>query len=97
MALDVDAMQQEIREANGAMSLTWAESALFYKIKMDEAAKNGGVTAYTLNGRTVTKDLRWWQEAYKFAKAQAAVDDEGGIVGCPISFGAPAYPTRWAR
>lgn len=89
MALDVASIETEVRAVTGAMSLSWDDLALYVKGKMVEAAINGGVTSYTINGRTVAKDIRWWQEAYRFAKAQGAAEDDGGIVGCPISFRAP--------
>lgn len=89
MALDVTAIESEVRAVTGALSLSWDDLATYCKAKMIEAAINGGITSYTVNGRTVAKDLRWWQEAHKFAKAQAAAEDEGGICGQPISFRAP--------
>ena len=90
-AADVEAIQDEITQIAGALRISWADIAKAAQLKMAEATLNGGITSYTINGRTVTRDLRWWQEAYRFAMAQAAVDDEGGIVGCPISFQRPIY------
>jgi hypothetical protein len=86
MALDISSVETEIRSIAGQMDLTWDEMATYYKAKMAEAGINGGVTSYTINGRTVQKDVRWWREAYTFAQQQAAVDDVGGIVGSTISF-----------
>lgn len=90
MALDVSSLEAELRTVAGQLTLTWDDLATYCKAKMIEAAVSGGVTSYTINGRTVAKDLRWWQDAYTFAKAQSASEDEGGIVGVPISFRAPA-------
>ena len=89
MALDIASVESEVRSVAGAMDLTWDEMATYYKAKMAEAGINGGVTSYTINGRTVQKDVRWWREAYTFAQQQAAVDDVGGIVGSTISFRSP--------
>lgn len=91
MALDVSAIESEVRTVAGQMSLTWDEMAIYYKAKMAEAGINGGVTSYVINGRTVTKDVRWWQAAYQFAQQQAAVDDTGGITGATISFRSTTY------
>lgn len=87
--MDAEALQSEIRELVGEFDLEWSEFALFLKLKMVEAAKNGGVTTYTINGRSVTKDLRWWQDAYKFAKDQANIENSGGIDSVTISFRKP--------
>lgn len=87
MALDVSALRTEITGVAGSMDLTWAEFAIYLKGKMMEAAVNGGVTSYTINGRTVAKDLRWWQESHQYALEQANVETSGGIDIQPIRFG----------
>ena len=89
MALDVTALESEVRAVAGALSLSWDDLATYAKGKMIECAVNGGVTSYTINNRTVTKDIRWWQDLHKFAKAQSAAEDDGGICGQQISFRAP--------
>jgi hypothetical protein len=87
MALNVDAVTSEITGVAGALSLTWAEFSAYLKGKMMEAAVNGGVTSYTVNGRTVAKDLRWWQEAHQYALAQSNIETSGGVDIQPIYFG----------
>jgi hypothetical protein len=93
MALDVSAIETELRSVTGELTLGWDDLAIYCKGKMMEAAMNGGVTSYTINGRSVTKDVRWWQDAYTFAKAQSSAEDDGGIVGVPVSFRAPTSRT----
>jgi len=87
MALDVSALSTEIVGVAGALDLSWSEFATYLKGKMMEAAINGGVTSYTINGRTVAKDVRWWQDAHAYALKQASVEDSGGIEDQPIYFG----------
>lgn len=88
MALDVSAIQGEINSVAGSLDLTWSEFAIYLKGKMMEAAISGGLTSYTINGRTVTKDIRWWQDAHQYALQQANVEESGGIDIQPIRFGA---------
>lgn len=88
MALDVSALQSEITGVAGSLDLSWSEFAIYLKGKMMEAAISGGLTSYSINGRTVTKDLRWWQDAHQYALQQANVEDSGGIDVQPIRFGA---------
>jgi len=87
MALDVDAIRTEVVAVVGSLDLTWSEFAVYLKGKMMEAAINGGITSYTINGRTVTKDAQWWKTAYEYAQRQANVDDCGGVDVQPIYFG----------
>ena len=87
MALNVDALTTEISGVAGALALSWSEFAAYLKGKMMEAAVNGGVTSYTINGRTVTKDLRWWQDAHQYALSQANTENSGGVYIQPIYFG----------
>lgn len=87
MALDTDALRTEITGVAGSLDLSWSEFATYLKGKMMEAAINGGITSYTINGRTVSKDLRWWQDAHAYALRQAAVDSGGGVDVQPIYFG----------
>lgn len=87
MGLDVDSLRTEIRDVAGSLDLTWSEFATYLKGKMMEAALSGGVTSYTINGRSVVKDLNWWQKAHEYAMQQAAVEDSGGIDVQPIRFG----------
>lgn len=87
MALDTDALRSEITGVAGSLDLSWSDFAVYLKGKMMEAAINGGITSYTINGRTVAKDLRWWQDAHKYALQQATVEGSGGVDIQPIYFG----------
>lgn len=86
MALDVDALHTEIREVCGKLDVPWTDFAAYCKGKMIECAINGGIANYSINGRTVTKDLDWWERAMRFAIEMAAVERSGGIDEQPISF-----------
>ena len=87
MALDVAALRTEITGVAGSLDLTWSEFAVYLRGKMMEAAINGGITSYTVNGRTISKDLRWWQDAHQYALSQANTETSGGVDIQPIYFG----------
>ncbi len=89
MGLDADkieAIDDEISIVRGNLQSSWADFAIFCKAKIMEATINGGITTYTLNGRTVTKDINWFKGAYEMAVKEANLETSGGISGIPISF-----------
>lgn len=86
MSLDTDAIDQEISTVRGSLQSSWADFAIFCKAKIMECTINGGVTTYTLNGRTVTKDINWFKTAYDMAIKESNVETGGGISGTPIHF-----------
>ncbi len=86
MALDTDAINTEVRTVAGALDVSWEDFATYCKGKIIECTINGGITTYTINGRTVTKDQSWFTKAFEFAVAQANIQNSGGIGGQPISF-----------
>jgi hypothetical protein len=87
MALDMDALQTEVESIGSALRVTWRQRIIFLEGKLMEAQLAGGITSYTINGRTVTKDVRWLNEAHDYAQRMANVEESGGIDVQPISFG----------
>ena len=88
MSLDTIAINSEISSVAGSLDVSWRDFAVYVKGKIVEATINGGVTSYTINGRTVTKDLTFWERALKLALEMAAVETSGGIDEQPIRFSA---------
>lgn len=90
MALDLADLRAQLQTGQNGSDITWRDIAGFLKLKIFEAQINGGVTSYTINGRSVAKaalaDLR---EAYDAALKHASIEETGGISGVPISFRAP--------
>jgi hypothetical protein len=86
MALDADAINTEVRSVAGKLDVSWRDFATYVKGKIIEAGINGGVSSYTINGRTVTKDLQFWELALKMALEMSAVENSGGIDEQPIRF-----------
>jgi hypothetical protein len=90
MAIDLDALRSAVSEGQSGSDISWRDIAGFLKIKIFESEKNGGVTSYTINGRTVARaTLTDLNAAYAEALKNAAIEETGGISGAPISFRAP--------
>lgn len=88
MALDMDALQTEVEAIGAQLRVSWRQRVVFLEGKLMEAQLAGGITSYTINGRTVAKDVRWLQEAHAYALRMASIEDGGGIDVQPIRFGA---------
>jgi hypothetical protein len=86
MALDSDAINTEVRTVAGKLDVSWRDFATYVKGKIIEAGINGGVSSYTINGRTVTKDLLFWERALRLAMEMASIENSGGIDEMPIRF-----------
>jgi hypothetical protein len=86
MALDSDAINLEVRTVAGKLDVSWRDFATYVKGKIIEAGINGGVSSYTINGRSVVKDLQFWERALKMALEMASVENNGGIDEQPIRF-----------
>ena len=86
MALDSDAVNAEIRTVAGKLDVSWRDFSTYCKGKLIECAINGGISSYTVNGRTVAKDLQFWERALKMALEMASVENSGGIDEQPIRF-----------
>lgn len=90
MAIDLDAMRTQLQTGRNGADIGWRDIAGFLKLKMLEAQLNGGITTYTINGRSVTRaSLAELREAYTDALKNASIEETGGISGVPISFRAP--------
>lgn len=87
MALDMEALQTEVESIGASLRVTWRQRVIFLEGKMMEAQLAGGITSYTINGRSVTKDIRWLTEAHDYAMQMANVEESGGIDVQPIHFG----------
>lgn len=85
MAVNVSAIDQEIRSVATTLQTSWSDFAIYCKAKIFECGINGGIASYTINGRTVAKDLTWWEKSLDLANRMSAAD-AGGITECPISF-----------
>ena len=86
MALDSDAINLEVRTVAGKLDVSWRDFATYVRGKIIEASINGGISSYTLNGRTIAKDLTFWERALKLALEMASVENSGGIDEQPIRF-----------
>ena len=86
MALDADAVSNEIRSVAGKLDVSWADFAVYVKGKIVEAGISGGVSSYTIAGRSVTKDLQFWERALRLALEMQGVEASGGIDEQPIRF-----------
>lgn len=86
MALDADAVSNEIRSVAGKLDVSWADFATYVKGKIVEAGIAGGVSSYTINGRSVTKDLQFWERALRLAMEMQGIESSGGVDEQPIRF-----------
>lgn len=84
--LDTRKIDSEIATVVKALQTSWADFAIYCKAKIFECGINGGISAYTINGRSVTKSLDWWKSTLELANKMAAVDVSGGIDEIPIFF-----------
>lgn len=85
MAVNVSAIDTEVRTVAQQLQTSWSDFAIYCKAKLFECGINGGISSYTINGRTVTKDLQFWERALELANRMAA-QDAGGVVDVPIRF-----------
>lgn len=76
--MDLNAINTEIMEARSQLSASWNDFAIYCKAKMMEAAMNGGISSYSIGGRSVTKSLDAWQTWHRYAMAQAN-NEQGGV------------------
>ena len=83
---DIQKIDTEIATVIRGLQTSWCDFATYCKGKIFECAINGGISSYTINGRSVTKDLAWWQSTLELANRMAAADATGGIAEIPISF-----------
>jgi hypothetical protein len=83
---DIKKIDGEIAAVVKGLQTSWADFAIYCKGKIFECGINNGISSYTINGRSVTKDLAWWQSTLELANRMAAVDASGGIAEVPISF-----------
>lgn len=83
--LDVRPIDAEISAVVRTLQTSWADFRIYCKAKIFECAINGGVASYTIAGRTVVRDLSWWQSTLELADRQAA-NEAGGMIEIPISF-----------
>ena len=98
MALDLAALRNALSDGQSGADISWRDIAGYLKLKVFEAQINGGVTSYTINGRTVARaTLTDLNAAYAEALKNAAIEETGGISGAPISFRAPLRDTNARR
>ncbi len=86
MAVNTDAIGTEIESVRGSFDVSWDDFAIYCKAKIIECTINGGITSYTINGRSITKDITWFEKAYDLAKREANIEASGGVSGQPIHF-----------
>lgn len=86
MALDSDAINLEVRTVAGNLDVSWRDFATYIRGKIVEASINGGISSYTVNGRSVAKDLTFWERALKLALEMSSIENSGGIDEQPIRF-----------
>ncbi len=76
MALDSTAINLELATVKAALTFSWGDLKIYIKGKIAEAVINGGITSYTIAGRSVTVNLEWLNKALAIAESRAS----GGIV-----------------
>ncbi len=76
MALNVAALNTELASVKDALDFSWSDLKVYIKGKIAEAVVNGGITNYTIAGRSVTVNLEWLNNALKIAESRAG----GGLV-----------------
>ena len=81
----------EIDAVVAAYTGTWPQLVTLCEAAIRNAALNGGmITSYTVGGKTVTKDLAFWQGLHAWAKnqvSQEASEAGGGLFSVRGSFG----------
>jgi hypothetical protein len=85
-AAELEALQSSVEATSDGLRVTWRQRADAIAAKMMEAEAAGGVTSYTINGRTVTKSLEWLASQHKYAISQANIEECGGIDSVSITF-----------
>jgi photosystem II stability/assembly factor-like uncharacterized protein len=85
MAVNPQAIDAEIRSVAAAMQTSWPDFAIYCQAKIFECSIAGAVSSYTIGGRTVTKDLNFWERALNLANRMVNAE-QGGVVEMPVSF-----------
>lgn len=65
-----------------SLNVSWSQLKVVLRGKIVEAGLTGGVTSYTLNGRTVSVSLDFLEKALSIAESRAG----GGIIMQPGAF-----------
>jgi hypothetical protein len=85
-AAELEALQTSVETSSDALRVTWRQRADAIAVRMMEAENNGGITSYTINGRTVTKSIEWLTNQHKYAISQANIEECGGVDSVGITF-----------
>lgn len=83
--MDLSSINTEILDVRSGLNVSWDDFALYCKAKMMEAAIGGGISSYSIGGRSVNKSLDQWQSWHRYAKAQAN-SEKGSIQMQDITF-----------
>lgn len=83
--MDLNSINTEVLEVRTGLQVSWRDFAMYCKAKMMEAAIQGGVSSYSIGGRSVTKSLDQWERWHRYAMAQANNED-GGVQMQDLSF-----------
>lgn len=83
--LDISAITDEINAVAAVFTADWAKIGTWAAGKLLECGMNDGLTSYTLNGRSFTKDAQFFERLIKLAKEQKAITAAPG--GMVVGFG----------
>lgn len=73
---DITQINADVAAWCAFLAVDWSQFKTVLKGKIIEAGLTGGVTSYTLNGRSVNVSLDWLEKALSIAEARAG----GGII-----------------
>ncbi len=82
---DVRKIDSEIIAVATALQHSWPDFAKYCQVKLAQCAIAGGISAYNVGNRSVTRDLQFWERALELANRMAAVE-AGGMAEQPIYF-----------
>jgi hypothetical protein len=81
--VDLSALTSELNAlVAAAPQVDWDKIAAAARVKIAEAALNGGVVTYQVNGRSVTRSLSELREILKLAESRG--ESQGGGIICQL-------------
>jgi hypothetical protein len=81
-AAEIKQINDEVALWHTSLNVSWSQIKTILRGKIAEASLTGGITTYTLNGRTVSVSLDWLEKALAIA-----VSNSGGRVVVEGEFG----------
>lgn len=85
-AAELEALQSSAEAVSDGLRITWRQQARAIQAQMLKASENGGISTYTVNGRTVTRSLEWLTSQHEYAMKMANMEECGGVDSVEITF-----------